>query len=94
MKIFGAVILTASVAGCAELKPVSIPVEIEHISHLTQHAPFTSNPTNHGANVVSAGLKWRVNGVTIQVMEGYSPDPIDGLHELFTAKAAYEIPLR
>ena len=66
-----ALALTVSMSGCTALKPVSIPIEVEHISHLTQHEPFTDHPTNYGLYTVSAGLKWEpAPHFTITLMEG------------------------
>lgn len=88
MIFFLILLLTA----CAELRPVSIPVEVSHTSHVTQH--FGSDKSNFGWNTVSVGLKWRVNNMTIEMTDGYSIEPVDGRHEVFQASARWEIPLR
>lgn len=87
-----ATVYCLAATGCSVLKPISIPVEISHTSHVTQH--FGSDRTNFGWNTVSAGLRWQVAGVNIQMMEGYSLEPVDHRHEVFQATARFEIPLR
>lgn len=79
-------------SGCAALKPTSIPIEVEHVSHITQH--FGPHPTNYGYDDVSVGLKWKRGNVSVQVSEGYVKNLLDGIHEVTTAKLTYEIPLQ
>lgn len=76
--------------GCA-LMPDSIPVEVSHVSHLTQH--FGKDPTNLGYNTLYAGLKWKRGNFSIKVEEGYTPEHMDNMHEMFQGSIEYDIPL-
>lgn len=101
------------IAGCAslrDLEPSSIPIEVTHVSHLTQH--LDSNPTNYGFDSVSVGLRWRVGNFSATVLEGvvlenartWTVDstgqqiPLHGgllgPREVFTGRLSYEIPLK
>ena len=92
-------------AGCQMLKPVSVPIEVTHVSHLTQHWPFTDHPTCYGFDSVSVGLKWQpVRHMTVVLEEGmvlenrdpnfYGYGSLAGPRELFTGRVTYEVPLR
>lgn len=105
-----ALILAASVAGCSTLRaiePNSLAPEFEHISHATQHAPFTSHPTKYGANLVSLTAEWDVGThVYVTLAEGISLDrryrddngpmcgEILGPREQFTARIGYKFTLK
>lgn len=96
--------------GCAVLVPNSIPVEVTHVSHASQH--FGSEPTNFGYNEVSAGLKWNVTrDLSVKVEEGIVLDKpvyyhtqdngrqpmygdLLGPREVFSATIAYEFKLK
>jgi hypothetical protein len=80
-------LIIASMIGCSSIKPL---VEVSHTSHATQH--FGSNKTNYGWNVYSVGVRVRpYKGVTVDVLEGYTPERLDGRHEVFTARLQWEI---
>lgn len=73
--------------GCTTVRPL---VEVSHTSHATQH--FGSNRTNYGWNVYSVGVRWRpVRGVTVDLLEGYSPEKLDGRHEVFQGRVQWEV---
>lgn len=96
-------------SGCA-LAPVSAPIEITHVSHLTQH--FERLKTDFGYDTVNVGLKWAPSpGLSIKIEEGigldseshintryYGNQPAFGAllgpREVFTGSITYEIPLR
>jgi hypothetical protein len=61
-------ILTLS--GCAVM-PDSVRPEIEHLSHLTQHAPFTDHPTKYGADIVNLMAHWDLPHAYFEIGEGY-----------------------
>lgn len=49
----------------------------EHVSHLTQHAPFASDPTNYGYNTVNLGITLEEHGMHgggpfLTLAEGYN----------------------
>jgi len=46
------------ITGCAALEPERAGPFAEHMSHATQHAPFTSNPQDYGANIVGVSATW------------------------------------
>jgi hypothetical protein len=53
------VTLSVMASGCA-IVPNVIRPEIEHMSHTTQHEPFTSHPTRYGTNLAGVTAGWRV----------------------------------
>lgn len=87
-----------AVAGCA-LAPNSIRPEFEHLSHLTQHRPFTDSPSDYNINMVNLIAHWDVRGAYIEIGEGvvlnrYYPGEnsygeIMGPREQFTARIGY-----
>jgi hypothetical protein len=89
-KIIIAVIL-GTLSGCSIL-PDSIPVEAQHLSHVTQH--FGSHPTNYGTNVLFIGAKWEHGPVTFEVKDGYSTNLYDHRHEMFESSIKYEFRIR
>lgn len=99
--IIGSLILLFT-SGCAH---TSVLVEADHVSHISQHEPFTNNPTNYGYDAVSVGLRFRpAKGLTVdlldgRVLEGYyagsnSYGALVGPREVFTGRITYEWPLR
>ena len=49
-----------ALAACAAM-PDTVTPEIVHMSHVTQHRPFTGNPTEYGSNEVGVRASW-LNG--------------------------------
>ncbi len=60
-----------ALAGCSTLEPDAIRVVTEHESHALQHQPFTSSPTNYGANSVNLELHWQKGPAFLDLSEGY-----------------------
>lgn len=83
-------ILLTQLLGCA-LMPDSIPVKLQHVSHISQH--FKEHPTNLGYSGVYAGLKWKRGNFSVELDEGYTREPLDGMHEVTQANIEYDIPL-
>lgn len=82
------ILLTCLLSGCA-LLPDSVRPELEHLSHATQHEPFTDHPTNYGAEIAGLMLHWDLPHAYLEVGEGYSLDPrseILGPREQFSAR--------
>jgi len=50
-----------SLNGCA-LLPDYVGPEWSHASHISQHAPFTSDPTNYGADSLGVTAEWSKPG--------------------------------
>jgi hypothetical protein len=86
--------------------PNSLRPEIEHMSHLTQHEPFTSHPTHDSASIAWLLAHWDVtrHGY-VEVGEGFilnheSPGPgvgygeIGGPREQFVARFGLIIPVK
>jgi hypothetical protein len=70
MKI-AAVGIVLALSGCV-LAPDSVRPELEHLSHLTQHEPFTDHPTDYGANTVNLIAHWDLPArAYLEVGEGY-----------------------
>jgi len=65
--------------GCAVL-PDYIGPELEHLSHATQHEPFTSHPTNYGSEVFNITAEWGAldGGPYAELSEGIDLDPCRG----------------
>ncbi len=91
-------------AGCA-LVPDSVRPEIDHLSHVSQHEPFTNAPTNDGADLVWLLAHWDLKPAYVEIGEGYSLNrgtagpgvgygEIGGPREQFTARFGVVIPVR
>lgn len=85
-------------AGCQSLIPNTISPELEHMSHTSQHQPFTNQPTTYGADVVSLFAGWALPySINIEVGEGYAVNPrpeIIGPREQFNFRARYTFQVR
>jgi hypothetical protein len=102
-----AVAATAALYGCV-LAPNSLRPEVEHMSHLSQHQPFTDEPNSWGVQMVNIIAHWDLPHAYIEIGEGFalnakSPTPWDGAprygeivgnREQFTARAGIIIPLK
>lgn len=67
--------MAAALSGCATLIPNSVRPEFEHMSHLTQHQPFTSDPTRYDANIASVAAHWNgPHNFYVEVAEGVDLD--------------------
>jgi hypothetical protein len=64
-------------AGCC-LVPDSIRPEVEHLSHVTQHEPFTSHATNYGADVADIVAHWDIRKAYVEIGEGIALDRASG----------------
>jgi len=93
---WGVLLLT----GCATLTPDYVAPELEHISHATQHEPFTHDPTRYGANIASVVVGYELpHNLNLELGEGVSLDrhyatynewgEIVGPREQFTARVRY-----
>lgn len=97
--------------GCSvmhTLEPNALPIEFDHVSHLTQHEPFTNRPTAYGSNEVMLGAKWQpLPRFSVTLSDGITlgstytaPNGVQwhgstvGPREVFTGRIAYEIPLK
>lgn len=85
------ILWTIVISGCAAL-PDSIPVEVQHTSHISQH--FGSHCTNYGWNTVFVGAKWNNGPVSIELRDGYSMEQVDHRHEVFEANIRYEFKVK
>lgn len=83
-------ILFSQLTGCA-LMPDAVPLKVQHVSHISQH--FREHPTNLGYSEVSAGLKWKRGNFSVELDEGWTREPLDGMHEVTQASIEYDIPL-
>lgn len=91
--------------GCTALEPNSFRVEAEHISHMTQHEPFTDHPTNIGDESIEMLAHWKVlqHGY-FEIGEGLNVSPhqagkdcnggLCGPREIFIARAGYIFTVR
>jgi hypothetical protein len=89
----------AALGGCAVL-PDTVRPELEHMSHATQHRPFTSTPTRYGANMANLVVRWDLpKRFTLELAEGVSLDKhypdipaygeLIGPREQFSARIGY-----
>ena len=91
--------ISLSLAGCAAITPDSTRFELEHVSHATQHAPFTSHPTNYGYDEAQVVAHWHVphSGAYMEIGEGFVLEPcknnqcggLSGPREVFTGRVGY-----
>lgn len=58
-------VLTAS---CATIEPSAVSVELDHVSHATQH--FTQPATNYGYNAANLVIRWQHDRVYATLAEG------------------------
>jgi hypothetical protein len=81
------------------LLPDEVRPELEHMSHLTQHPPFTDHETHYGSNMANLVIAWTPGPVRLEVAEGVSLDreyrapqaygEIVGPREEFSARISY-----
>ena len=86
-RILAAATAALALAGCA-LAPDSIRPEIEHMSHLAQHEPFTDRPTHYGSDIVELLAHWDFPHAYLEVGEGYEIDRLSG-HVVDTGTPVY-----
>lgn len=97
-------VVAAAISACA-LAPNSIRPELVHQSHLTQHEPFTSHPTDYGTDDVDLVAHWgRSSGTFLEIGEGISLNhewsngqgygEVWGPREFFVARFGYAFELK
>ena len=92
-------LVAGAVSGCMAVLPNTISPEVEHMSHITQHRPFTDHPTDDGALILGATARWNLGRVYVEIAEGFDVCPhhmpddavgeIVGPREEFTARIGY-----
>lgn len=101
MKIL--ILAALALGGCSTLQaiePNTIAPEIVHMSHATQHAPFTSTPTEYGVNIAQVTATWDLphhfyvnvsEGLALNrhYADGNSCGEIEGPREQFTLRLGY-----
>ena len=82
---------------------ISLVPEAEHMSHMTQHRPFTDHPTEYGANMLGIGLQLDYRALTVALVESYNLSPsyqvygapehgeIMGAREEFSLRVQYKL---
>lgn len=83
------VVVVLMLAGCAS---VTVPVGVEHVSHIGQH--FVDTGPQRGYDQVYLGLSVHGGGWSLTATDGYSWDQLDGRHEVFDARLQYDIPTK
>lgn len=102
--LLGAMLLVCMLDACA-LAPNVIRPELEHMSHLTQHQPFTNEPTHYGTNMAGVTAEWKIaKHWQVEVNESIalpgdqhcanSWGEIYGPRESFSARVGYNIEVR
>lgn len=94
--------IVAALSGCAALLPDSVGPEVQHTSHITQHQPFTNDPTNIGYQSVAVAAHWHYEGAYVDVSEGYNFTSKEGqvcagmcgTREVFQARVGYAFKLK
>lgn len=85
IKIGSLLAVLLGLTGCQTLTPIA---EASHTSHATQHVG--PNRTNYGWNTVGLGVRFKRGGLTVDMVESYSVEPVDGMHEVFQGRLVYE----
>lgn len=90
-------------SGCAAL-PNTVAPEIAHLSHISQHAPFSDHPTDDGANIFGVVARWNFGHAYAELGDGLDIDrhhsvtgangEIIGSREEFTARIGYAFTVR
>lgn len=94
-----------AMSGCASLAPNYIAPEVEHLSHATQHEPFTDHPASYNANLVSVVAGYNLpHHLNLELAEGVALNPhyarnpscgeIMGPREEFSARVRYTFQVR
>lgn len=86
--------MICSLCGCA-LEPAAVSVDVAHVSHITQHPPFTAQPTDYGYGILpEVTVRWQQGRFHAQLSDGYafkgnngSPAP----REVFTGSVGVDI---
>jgi hypothetical protein len=74
IKLTSATAALAALSACAVL-PDTVTPTLEHMSHATQHAPFTAHPTEYGANIAQLEAGWTLAPhLTLTLAEGIALD--------------------
>jgi hypothetical protein len=96
--------LAIALSGCA-IAPNTVTPEVTHMSHASQHEPFTDRPTSYGANIADVSVGWELSRhVTLTLAEGINLNrhypssdeygDIKGPREEFTARLGYAFRVR
>jgi hypothetical protein len=91
-------------SGCV-LVPNTITPELEHMSHATQHHPFTEHTTGYGSNIANLVVGYRIGDrLNLEFADGRSLDKhynygnswgeIEGPREEFSARLRYTIQVK
>lgn len=76
------IFVVVSCVGCSTVRPLS---EYQHVSHASDGL---GGP---GFDTLSLGIRWRpYDGVQVDLLEGYSPNGLDGQKEIFTGRVTVE----
>lgn len=69
-------------SGCSTVRPLA---EYQHVSHASDGL---GGP---GFDTLSLGIRWRpMEGVTVDLLEGYSPNKLNNRNEIFTGRVQVE----
>lgn len=94
-------IALVALAGCASVTPTSVRVYAEHVSHITQHEPFTDRPEAYGYQSLNVEAHWQHGPAFLDIGEGYNLNRVIpgaaqgygallGPREIFHARAGVE----
>ena len=80
--IVGAIAAAVMLSGCSTVRPLS---EYQHVSHASDGL---GGP---GFDTLSLGIRWRpMEGVQVDLLEGYSPNKLNDRNEVFTGRVTVE----
>jgi hypothetical protein len=100
-----AIALALILSDCA-LAPNTVTPQLTHESHILQHEPFTSTPTNYFANIAEIEARWKLpHHFVLSVADGvnlarsYPNDPSYGeimgrTRETFRASIGYSFEVK
>lgn len=92
MLAFG-IMIAYLVSGCSSIEPDAVRVEAAHNSHLLQHSPWLTDWSRDqpGFDTVGLDVHWQRGRAALDVGEYYTPECLDGQHEVFEGRVSYEL---
>jgi hypothetical protein len=99
-----------ALSGCAAMQavvPNTVTPEFEHMSHATQHQPFTNQPTNVGSELLNVVVGYELpHNIKLDIAEGIDLDKreyvpgytsygeIIGPREQFSLRVGYQFRIK
>ena len=80
------------------LQPVSVDIELDHISHISQH--FSQVPTEYGYNMAALAARWQIGRLSLTLADGavlggckngWCGGSLQGPRETFNARLSFTL---